>query len=67
MSRPDLAVVADEPYPGAVTLLEELERRHPGDYGPNAMSTLQRLLRHWRANDEREREVFFAQGTSTRL
>jgi hypothetical protein len=33
----------------AVTLLEELERRHPGEYGPDLLRTLQRRTRLWRA------------------
>ncbi len=56
-----LPLLQASPYLGAVTLLEELERRHPGDYGPAALRTLQRRLRHWRAIDGCEREIFFAQ------
>lgn len=32
----------------AVTLLEELQRRHPGQYGASMLRTLQRRLRQWR-------------------
>lgn len=45
----------------AVTLLEELQRRHPGQYGPSMLRTLQRRLRQWRAVHGAEREVYFAQ------
>jgi hypothetical protein len=46
----------------AVTVLEELQRRHPGDDHPNAvLRTLQRRIRRWRALEGPEREVFFAQ------
>ena len=45
----------------AVTLLEELQRRHPGAYGSNVLRTLQRRVRLWRAVHGAEREVYFAQ------
>lgn len=45
----------------AVTLLEELQRRHPGQYDSGVLRTLQRRLRQWRAVHGAEREVFFAQ------
>lgn len=45
----------------AVTLLEELQRRHPGEYGASVLRTLQRHMRQWRAVHGAEREVFFAQ------
>lgn len=44
-----------------VTLLEELQRRHPGAYGDGVLRTLQRRLRQWRAVHGAEREVYFAQ------
>ncbi|HET7862831.1 MAG TPA: IS21 family transposase [Burkholderiaceae bacterium] len=47
---------ADPAFSG-VTLLEELQRRHPGDYD----GTLQRRVRQWRALHGAEREVYFAQ------
>ena len=56
-----LPLLQASPRLGAVTLLEELQRRYPGEYGPGALRTLQRRLRHWRAIHGREREVFFAQ------
>jgi len=51
---------ADEQL-NAVTLLEELQRRHPGEYGASVLRTLQRRMRQWRAVHGAEREVFFAQ------
>jgi hypothetical protein len=45
----------------AVTLLEELQRRHPGDYDGGVLRTLQRRTRQWRALHGAEREVYFAQ------
>ena len=45
----------------AVTLLEELQRRHPGRFGNGVLRTLQRRVRQWRALAGAEREVFFAQ------
>ena len=45
----------------AVTLLEEMQRRYPGDYDSSVLRTLQRRVRQWRAVHGPEREVFFAQ------
>lgn len=45
----------------AVTLLEELQRRHPGEYDTGVLRTLQRRIRQWRAVHGAEREVYFAQ------
>jgi len=56
-----LPLLQANPQLNAVTLLEELQRRHPGEYGPGALRTLQRRLRQWRAAHGREREVFFVQ------
>lgn len=50
-----------DPLLNAVTLLEELQRRHPGQYGQGLLRTLQRRMRQWRAMYGAEREVFFAQ------
>ena len=44
-----------------VTLLEELQRRYPGDYDTSVLRTLQRRVRQWRAVFGPEREVYFAQ------
>ncbi|HVA34047.1 MAG TPA: IS21 family transposase, partial [Candidatus Baltobacteraceae bacterium] len=56
-----LPLLQGSPHLSAVTLLEELQRRYPGAYGPGALRTLQRRTRQWRAAHGREREVFFAQ------
>jgi transposase InsO family protein len=45
----------------AVTLLEELQRRHPAEYDASVLRTLQRRMRQWRAMHGAEREIFFAQ------
>lgn len=45
----------------AVTLLEELQRRHPGNYDEGVLRTLQRRMRQWRAVHGAEREMYFAQ------
>jgi hypothetical protein len=53
-------LVADSAL-NAVTLLEELQRRHPGEYDSGVLRTLQRRMRQWRAVHGAEREVYFAQ------
>jgi hypothetical protein len=45
----------------AVTLLEELQRRHPGDYDTSMLRTLQRRMRQWRAVHGAQRDIYFAQ------
>jgi hypothetical protein len=45
----------------AVTLLEELQRRYPGQWDTSVLRTLQRRIRLWRATFGDEREVYFAQ------
>ena len=45
----------------AVTLLEELQRRHPVQYDRSVLRTLQRRVRQWRAVHGAEREIYFAQ------
>ena len=50
-----------DPMLNGVTLLEELQRRHPAQYRPAVLRTLQRRLRQWRALHGAEREVYFAQ------
>jgi transposase InsO family protein len=50
-----------DPQLNAVTLLEELQRRYPGQYHTGVLRTLQRRVRQWRAMHGAEREVFFAQ------
>ena len=52
-----------EAKPGlmAVTVLEELQRRHPEQFDESVLRTLQRRIRQWRAEHGEERELFFAQ------
>lgn len=45
----------------AVTLLEELQRRYPGQWDSSVLRTLQRRIRLWRAKFGAQREVYFAQ------
>jgi hypothetical protein len=45
----------------ATTLLDELERRHPGEYGPGLLRTLQRRVRQWRALYGPDKVVVFPQ------
>lgn len=45
----------------AVTVLEELQRRHPERLSESVLRTLQRRVRQWRAENGAEREIFFAQ------
>jgi transposase InsO family protein len=45
----------------AMTLLEEIQRRYPGQYENALLRTLQRRVRTWGASYGKEREVFFAQ------
>lgn len=56
-----VALLQTDPQLNAVTLLEELQRRHPGEYGAGVLRTLQRRLRQWRAVHGAERDVYFAQ------
>jgi hypothetical protein len=45
----------------ATTLLDLLESRHPGRFGPGQLRTLQRRIRDWRALQGPDREVYFEQ------
>ena len=45
----------------AITVLEELQRRHPGQFTDSLLRTLQRRVRQWRALNGQEREIYFAQ------
>jgi hypothetical protein len=45
----------------AGTIIGELDRRHPGEYGEPQRRTLQRRIRDWRAVHGPEREIFFEQ------
>jgi transposase InsO family protein len=56
-----VAMLESAPALMAVTVLEELQRRHPGRFGDAVLRTLQRRVRQWRAEHGGEREIFFAQ------
>jgi len=43
------------------TLLAELEKRHPGEFGESQLRTLQRRVRDWRALHGPDRDVIFPQ------
>ena len=45
----------------ATTLLEELQRHHPGRYPDRLLRSLQRRVAHWRATEGPERELIFRQ------
>jgi transposase InsO family protein len=45
----------------AVTVLEELQRRHPERFADAVLRTLQRRVSQWRAEHGDEREIYFAQ------
>ena len=45
----------------AKTLLEALQRAHPGDFADGQLRTLQRQVKRWRGLEGPGREVFFAQ------
>ena len=53
----------------AKTVLQELQRRHPGQFQSGQIRTLQRRFRQWRALHGEEQEVYFAQrhGLASRL
>ena len=54
-------MLSRSPGLSATTLLEELGRRYPGQYGAGLLRTLQRRVRIWRAGAGAEQPVFFAQ------
>ena len=45
----------------AKTILAELERHHPGQFGTGQLRTLQRRLREWRVMEGPHKEVYFPQ------
>ena len=55
-----LPLLQREPYLRAVTIFEELLRRHP-ELTQSVRRTLERRVRHWRALHGPEQEVIFAQ------
>lgn len=54
-------LLTTEPGLEALTVFDELRRRHPDRYQDGQLRTLQRQIRRWRALRGPEREVFFAQ------
>ncbi|MHB8148510.1 MAG: IS21 family transposase [Vulcanimicrobiaceae bacterium] len=56
-----LPLLTANPRLNAVTLFEELDRRHPGEFAPGLLRTLQRRVRGWRVTYGAEREAYFAQ------
>jgi hypothetical protein len=53
--------VTTNPGLEAKTLFEALQRKYPGQFADGQLRTLQRRLKHWRATDGPQQEVFFAQ------
>jgi len=45
----------------AKTLFEDLQRRFPGEFQDGQLRTLQRRIKHWRATEGPDKEIFFAQ------
>lgn len=45
----------------ATTLMDELCRRHPGEFEPGQVRTLQRQVRRWRATQGPQQDVMFPQ------
>jgi hypothetical protein len=45
----------------AKTLLDWLQREHPGKFDDGQLRTLQRRIKHWRATEGPAKEVFFSQ------
>ena len=56
-----IALLQTDARLNAVSLLEELQRRYPGQWDTSVLRTLQRRIRLWRAKFGVEREVYFAQ------
>jgi transposase InsO family protein len=56
-----IPLLESAPALNAVTILEELERRHPTEVSGRLLRTLQRRMRQWRAVHGEEREIYFAQ------
>ncbi|MGE0171128.1 MAG: IS21 family transposase [Nocardioides sp.] len=44
-----------------ITLLEEIQKRYPGEYPDSTLRTLQRRVRRWKALHGEEKEVIFRQ------
>lgn len=56
-----VAMLEGAPSLVAVTLLEELQRRHPEQFRESVLRTLKRRVGRWRAEHREEREIYFAQ------
>lgn len=54
-------MLADANELEAKALFEWLQEQHPGRYEPGQVRTLQRRIKHWRATEGPDKEVFFAQ------
>ncbi len=54
-------VLRSAPHIRATTLLEELQRRHPGDYPDRLLRSLQRRVALWRATEGPEQDLIFRQ------
>ena len=54
-------LLEDNPHLQAKTLLEEMQRRHPGEYSDSHLRTLQRRVRKWKALSGPGKEVIFRQ------
>jgi hypothetical protein len=55
------ALIKEEPGLEALTVFQELQRRHPGEFQDGQLRTLQRRVRIWRGLHGPDSEVFFPQ------
>ncbi len=55
------ALIKNEPSLEALTVFQELQRRHPGQFQDGQLRTFQRRVRQWRGLHGPDREVFFPQ------
>ena len=59
---PDVVPLLEKvPAIRATTVLEELQRLHPGRFPDGVLRSLQRRIAHWRATEGPERELIFRQ------
>lgn len=54
-------MLAVNPGLEATTLFEDLRRKHPGRFADGQLRTFQRRVKHWRATEGPDKEIFFAQ------
>ena len=59
--RDIVPILTRAPLMRATTVLEELQRLHPGRFHDRLLRTLQRHVAHWRATEGPERELIFRQ------